>query len=122
MAHPKIEGERLHIDLQKLRDKGEATPLDAVEAFEALLNGPRRTSGYSSNEAQLLEYAMPVIKDWKKTFHEDNVISGFQDLRQMVSQWGEMSQEAKDLIMSVIKDELARFSELRERRQAGIAA
>lgn len=121
MAHTKIEGEKLNIALQRLREKGDAPALEALAEFEALLSRSESTSQYSSIEARLLDYIMPLVKDGS-IFQENNTIRLLEYLRdEIIPQWTE-SPEMTRLARRVIDDEITRYSELRERRQAGIAA
>jgi hypothetical protein len=121
MAQTKVEGERLDIILQKARDRGDAPALEALEEFEALLSRPGGTSQYSSIEGRLIDYIMPLIKDGS-IFQENNTIRLLEYLRdEIIPQWTE-SPEMTRLATRVINDEITRYSELRERRQAGIAA
>jgi hypothetical protein len=122
MAHSKIEGEKLHIALQRLREKGDAPGLDALTEFEALLSqSSEGTSNHSSIEARLVDYIMPLVKDGS-IFQENNTIRLLEYLRdEIIPQWTE-SPEMTRLATRVINDEITRYSELRERRQAGIAA
>jgi hypothetical protein len=121
MAYPKIQGDRLDVALQKLREKGEASPLDSVEAFEALLNAPGRTAPKGSIEAQLLDFRMPIVKD-PDMFLVNNVIRGLETLLgDILPTWSD-SPEMMRLATRVIEDELKRYQDLRERLQSGIAA
>ena len=120
MAYSKVEGERLDVVLQKLREKGEALSLDATEEFEALLNNAGRAAANSSIEAQLINYVMPLIKDGS-IFQENQTIRLLEHLRNdVLPQWTE-SPEMTRLATRVIDDEISRYNDLRERRQAGIA-
>lgn len=121
MSSTKIEGERLDIVLQKLREKGESTPLDGAQEFEALLNRPGGTAAHGSIEAQLVDYIMPLISDGS-IFQEHRTIRLLEHLRDdIIPGWNE-SPEMTDLATRVINDEINRYSDLRERRQSGIAA
>jgi hypothetical protein len=122
MAYPRIEGERLDVVLQKLRNKGEATPLDGAEEFEALLKrAGGRTASHGAIESQLIDYLMPIIQDGS-IFHESRTISLLEFLRDnLIPQWGGTA-EMTDLAIRVIDDEIGRYRNLRERRQDGIAA
>ncbi len=121
MAYPKIEGERLDVVLQKLRDKGETLPLEGAEEFEALLNRSGRSTPYGSIEAQLIDYIMPLIKD-SSIFQENHTIGLLEHLRNnILPQWTENPEMTK-LAARVIDDEISRYRDLRERRQGGIAA
>jgi hypothetical protein len=121
MAQTKIEGDKLDLVLQRLREKGDAPALEALEEFEALLSRSGSASRYSSIEAQLIDYIMPLVKDGS-IFQENNTIRLLEYLRdEIIPQWTE-SPEMTRLATRVIDDEITRYSELRERRQAGIAA
>jgi hypothetical protein len=117
----KVEGERLDIVLQKLRDRGDASSPERLEEFEALLSVADRASPFGSIEAQLIDYIMPLIKDGN-IFQENYTIRLLEHLRDVIfPQWTE-SPEMTKLATRVIDDEITRYTELRERRQAGIAA
>jgi hypothetical protein len=143
MASNRIEGERLDVVLQKLREKGESTPLEGAEEFEALLNRPNAPHG--SIDAQLIDYIMPRVSDGT-IFQEHRAIQLLQTLREIVIGWnegrqqdqqqpedeegedGEQSGGEKDgragigEILRVIDDEITRYQDVLARRNAGIAA
>jgi hypothetical protein len=141
MASNRIEGERLDIVLQKLREKGESTPLDGVEEFEALLNRPGPAHG--SIDAHLLDYVMPRVTDGS-IFQENRAILLLKMLREIIVGWREgrdgreqeqEENEGEDAggkdrdnrerigeILRVIDDEISRYEDVLARRNAGIAA
>jgi hypothetical protein len=141
MASNRIEGERLDIVLQKLREKGESTPLDGVEEFEALLSRPGPAHG--SIDAHLLDYVMPRVTDGS-IFQENRAILLLKMLREIIVGWREgrdgreqeqEENEGEDAggkdrdnrerigeILRVIDDEISRYEDVLARRNAGIAA
>lgn len=141
MASNRIEGERLDIVLQRLREKGESAPIDGAEEFEALLNRPAALHG--SIDAQLIDYIMPRVSDGT-IFQENRAIQLLQLLREIVVDWNEGRQQdhrqpddeegdeqadrEKDgrsgigEILRVIDDEISRYQDVLARRNAGIAA
>ena len=121
MAYPKIEGERLDVALQRLREKGDNSAIPATDVFKALLSQPAdKPTAEGSTAALLVDYTMPIIKD-TGILHEDRAIMLFKQLRQMVQEWKE-SPDTIQRVLQAIDDELARYSDLRERRGEGIAA
>jgi hypothetical protein len=127
MAYPKIEGERLDIVLQRLRDKGDTSVLPASDEFEALLNQPTEgATAEGSMESQLIDFIMPIIKD-AGILQENRTIALLEHLRDQVlphlfPQLMDASQPHLSSVLEVVNEEIARYVDLRERRQAGIAA
>lgn len=122
MANPKIEGERLDIVLQKLRDRGEAAALENVKEFESLLKpSVARAAPPSKIEAQLLDFLMPIITD-SSIFQEGRTIGLLEHLRDnLLPQWNG-APEMTELASRMIDDEIDRYRFLRERRQECVAA
>ncbi|MGF1619754.1 MAG: hypothetical protein ACFCUR_03995 [Rhodomicrobiaceae bacterium] len=118
MASTKVEGEALHIVLQRLREKGEATALDGAEEFEALLNGPRPAQG--SIEAELMDYLMPRVTD-SSVFQESRAIQLLKGLREIILAWRESPEKINEILRAV-DDEINRYQDLLEKRNSGIAA
>jgi hypothetical protein len=122
MSYNKIEGERLNVALQKVRAKRDSSSIPATEEFEALLS--RQPEG--AMEALLIDFVMPMIKD-ASILQESRIIMLLEHLRDqmlpklMLSQLKE-SGEITQLVTGAIDDEIARFSDLRERRHGGIPA
>lgn len=126
MAYPKIEGERLDIMLQRLREKGESAAIPATDEFRALLDGPgdKPVGGRESLHTLLIDFIMPIIKD-AGIFHENRTIMLLEYLRDVMLPKLLQDHESRDtiqLLTRAVNDEIARYSDLRERRQAGIAA
>ena len=122
MAYPKIEGERLDLVLQRLREKGDGSSIPATDEFEALLSRPAdKATAEGSMESLLIDFIMPIIKD-AGIFQENRTIMLLEHLRdKMVPQWKE-SSETTQRVLQAIDDEIARYSDLRERRHGGIPA
>lgn len=122
MANTKIEGERLDVIIQKMRDRGEAAPIAGAQEFEEFLKpGVDRTAPQSRIEAQLVDYLMPIIKDGS-IFQEGRTISLLEHLRDyLLPQWNG-TPEMAELASRVIEDEIYRYRALRERRQECVAA
>ena len=122
MAYPKIEGERLDLVLQRLREKGDGSSIPATDEFEALLSRPAdKPMAEGSMESLLIDFIMPIIKD-AGIFQENRTIMLLEHLRdKMVPQWKE-SSETTQRVLQAIDDEIARYSDLRERRHGGIPA
>lgn len=127
MAYPKIEGERLDVALQRLRDKGDTSVLPATHEFTAMLNKPADgTTADGSHESLLVDFVMPIIKD-AGILQENRTIMLLEHLRDHVlpglfPELGDASQPHLSSVMQVVNEEIARYVDLRERRQAGIAA
>lgn len=127
MALPKIEGERLDIALQRLRDKGDTSVLPATHEFEAMLNRPADgTTADGSMDSLLVDFVMPIIKD-VGILQENRTIMLLEHLRDQVlpnlfPQLNDSSQPHLSSVLQVVNEEIGRYVDLRERRQAGIAA
>ena len=122
MAYPKIEGERLDLVLQRLREKGDGSSIPATDEFEALLSRPAdKATAEGSMESLLIDFIMPIIKD-AGIFQENRTIMLLEQLRDKVLPQLNESTEMTQLATRVIDDEIVRYTDLRERRQAGIAA
>ena len=122
MAYPKIEGERLALARQSVRSKGDGAPIPSTDEFEALLNRPAgKSAAGASIESMLVDFIMPNIKD-AGIFQENRIIMLLQHFRDEVLPQLNESSEMTQLATRVIEDEIARFTDLRERRQTGIAA
>ena len=122
MAYTKIEGERLDLVLQRLREKGDGSAIPATDEFEALVSRPAdKATAEGSMEALLIDFVMPIIKD-AGIFQENRTIMLLEHLRdKMVPQWKE-SGETTQRVLQALNDEIARYSDLRERRHGGIPA
>lgn len=122
MAYPKIEGERPDLVTQRVRDKGDGLSVPGTDAFKALLS--RSADGATADasmETMLVEFITPIIKD-PGIFQENRIITLLEHLRDQVLPLFKENTELTQLATRVINDEVARFIDLRERRQAGIAA
>ena len=119
MAYPKIEGERLDIVLQKMREKGESTPLEGAEHFQSHIDNAGGTANYASIETQLVDYRMPMVKP--DIFKPHNMLGGLVFVRDvLIPSWPD-SQEIKDLLVNTINDVLVLHQDVMERRNSGIA-
>ena len=127
MAYTKIEGERLDLALQRLREKGDASVLPATDEFEAMLNRPAdQATADGSMESMLIDFIMPIIKD-VGILQENRTIMLLEHLRDQVlprlfPQLKDSSQPHLASVLEVVNEEIGRYTDLRERRQAGIAA
>lgn len=122
MAYPKIEGERLDHVLQRLREKGDSSAIPATDEFEALLSrAPDQATADGALQTLLIDFIMPTIKD-PGILQENRTIMLLEHLRDQVLPKLNESSETMQMATRVIDDEIGRYADLRERRQAGIAA
>lgn len=120
----RIEGQRLDVVLQRLR---ETDAPNAVTELEQLLPPTRkketgaRPAANRSAEAQLVDYIMPLISD-PSIFQDHNSIMLLEHLRDEVLPGLHDDPELTELAIRVIDDEVARHQLVRERRMSGIAS
>jgi len=122
MAYPKIEGERPDLATHRVSDKGDNVSVPGTEEFKALLS--RSADGATADgsmHTMLVEFITPIIKD-PGIFQENRIITMLEHLRDQILPMFKENPELTQLATRVINDEVARFTDLRERRQAGIAA
>jgi hypothetical protein len=118
----KIEGGRLDVVLQRLRDKPDSAPIADTEEFQALLLSSRDLpSPQDSMETALIDFIMPIIKE-PGIFQEHNAIMLLEYLRDDVLPRLNETPELTRLATLVIDDEIARHTDMRDRRLAGVAA
>lgn len=125
MATSRIQGERLDVVLQRLRDSEEPGSITASEEFQAFLKGLRDVGDAAetppTSESLLIDFIMPLISD-ARIFEESHTIALLRYLRDELLPFFSDSDELSDLARMVINDEIERYSFVLERRQSGIAA
>jgi hypothetical protein len=124
----KIEGERLDVVLERLRQSGEAGQAGetaATDEFAAILGtagiDERRTRDHSSLETDIVDFTIPRITE-PGIFNPSKSIALLEHfLRDLLPNLDE-SEELRVLAARVIGDEISRQRDVLERLQAGIAA
>lgn len=117
MAYPKIESERRGVVLQRPREKSEGSAIPSAQDFEALL----KPLADGSIEALLINFILPPVKD-PSIFQESRIIVVLKELRELLPQLFPQTQESSEGAIMAIDDEIARYSDLLERRHGGIQA
>jgi hypothetical protein len=121
----RVEGERLDLVLQRLRQAGETDRPGEVASkeFTDILTGvdERRSSGHDSLEAEIIDFIIPRIGE-PSIFHSSRAITLLEyflkDLLPLIDEGEEFSEQ----VFRVIKDEIDRQRDVLDRLQAGIAA
>ncbi len=118
----RIEGERLDVILHRLRDNSGANKVEGTESFEDLIAQTIDTSApENSLDEMLIDFIMPLISD-VGIFQESRTISLLQNLRDDLLPAIGGGAELTDLVTKIIDEEIDRYTELRDRRQAESAA
>lgn len=122
-----IDGERLDVVLQRLRDRDEPSKVVSEQlrpAFDKDAAGRRgadqETAG-SAAETLLVDFIMPLISA-PGIFEDLEAIRLLEYLRDDVLPDISENEEVAHLARKVIEDEIARRSFVRERRHAGVTA
>jgi hypothetical protein len=125
-----IDGERLNVVLQRLRDRDEPSRVVSEElrpTFDKDAAGRRgadqdlgRGAGALA-EASLIDFIMPLIWD-PGIFDDLETIRLLEYLRDDLLPDISENEEVAHLATKVIDDEIARHNFVRERRHAGITA
>lgn len=121
MAYTKIDSGLSEAALQKLREKSESNPLEALKDFAATLDRLGDNANFNSIEAQLIDYTSPPITN-RDVFKETPAISLLEYLRDHIIPTWPDKQEIKNLLIGAINDVLNHYYDLMDRRNAGIAA
>jgi len=120
----KVEGERLDVVLERLRQSGEAGPPLSPDDFKAVL-GAARTDGRpaqgGSLETDIVDFTIPRITE-PSIFHASRSISLLEHFLDDLLPTLDESEELRVLAAKVIGDEISRQRDVLERLQAGIAA
>jgi hypothetical protein len=119
-----VEGERLDVVLERLRQPGEVDQTALPEAFSAILGAAgaddRATHGRSL-ETDLIDFTIPRISE-PGIFHASRSISLLEHFLNDLLPTLDESEELRTLAAKVIGDEISRQRDILERLQAGIAA
>jgi DNA polymerase II small subunit/DNA polymerase delta subunit B len=118
----RIDGQRLDVVLQKLRDRDAATEVLHRDEFRTFFNKDKRDHPIAdrSPEALLVDFIMPMISD-AGIFQDNQVITLLEYLRDDVLHLISENPEVSELATKVIDDEIARHQFVSDRRQSGIA-
>lgn len=118
----KIDSSWSESAVQKLREKSDSNPLEALKDFTStLVDRLGDTANHGSIEAQLIDYAAPLIKN-TDVFKEAPAINLLEYLRDHIIPTWPDKQEIKNLLIGTINDVLNHYYDLMDRRNAGIAA
>ncbi len=123
MAIRRVEGQRLDVILQRLRESDVPASIPGVEDFPVIAKKEttEREAQQSSTESLLIDFIMPIISD-PGIFQDNRAILLLEYLRDDVLPHLDESEELTSLATQVIDDEIARHDLVREKRQSGIAA
>lgn len=121
MSVRRVEGQRLDIVLQKLRESDKsASVLDLQEIPEFVKDSTNRAVHESSLETLLIDFIMPIVSD-AGIFQDSQAIMLLEYLRDDLLPYMDDNEDLTSLATQIIDDEIARHDLIRERRQAGIA-
>jgi hypothetical protein len=118
----RVDGQRLDVVLQKLRDRELAPEVFNREEFRTFFNKDKsdRPVSDQSPEAMLIDFIMPLISD-AGIFQDNQAITLLEYLRDDVLHLISENPEVSELATKVIEDEIARHRFVHERRHSGIA-
>ena len=120
----KVEGERLDVLLERMRQSGEVSPTLSPEEF-AIAIGSARADGrfpkQGSLEADIVDFTIPRISE-PNIFHASRSISLLEHFLENLLPNLDDSEELRILAAKVIGDEISRQRDVLERLQAGLAA
>jgi hypothetical protein len=120
----KVEGERLDVVLERLRQSGEAQATPTPEEFQSHLSTERlgdRKPKSDSLRAEILDLTMPRISE-PGIFQPARALSLLDHLRGELETLFRDDKEAGPLALRLIDDERARLQDLLDRINGGIAA
>lgn len=119
----RIEGQRLDIVLQRLRETEVPSTITRLEQSEALKKSAKvkRVRDRHSAETLLADYVMPLISN-PAIFQDHNLIMILEHLRDVVLPELVDNVELTDIAVKVINDEVARHKFVQERRLEEIAS
>lgn len=119
----RIEGQRLDIVLQRLRETEVPSTITRLEQSEALKKSAKvkRVRDRHSAETLLTDYVMPLISN-PAIFQDHNLIMILEHLRDVVLPELVDNVELTDIAVKVINDEVARHKFVQERRLEEIAS
>ena len=123
----RVDGERLNVVLQRLRDREEPSRVVSEElrpTFEKDAASSRsKADGQTDRSAEslLIDFIEPVISD-PGIFEDLEAIRLLEYLRDELLPYISENEEVTRLAVKVINDLMARISFVRERRHAGFAA
>lgn len=120
----KVEGERLDVILERMRESGEITGTPAPDEFSSILGSARATGQFpqrGSLEADIVDFTIPRISE-PAIFHASRSISLLEHFLQNLLPNLDESEELRVLAAKIIGDEISRQRDVLERMQAGLAA
>lgn len=121
MKSSRIEGQRLDVVLQRLRENNEPSTIADIADFEPLIKErTHRPVTEGSAESLITDFIMPIITS-PEIFQDNNAIMLLEYLRDDVLPFLSENEELTSLALKVIDDEIARHDFVRERRHIGIA-
>ncbi|WP_125461599.1 MULTISPECIES: hypothetical protein [Rhodomicrobium] len=121
MKTTRIEGQRLDIVLQRIREREAPSAVLDIESTEEFgREGVFDRLPMTSVEASLIDFIMPLISN-PSIFYESNMILLLEYLRDDVLPSLDGNDELKELATKVVDEELDRHEFVREHRLASIA-
>ena len=124
MSVRRVEGQRLDIVLQKLRESDKPAAIlelqEVQESPKLAKDASGRLEQESSLETVLIDFIMPIVSD-AGIFQDDRAIMLLSYLRDELLPNMDDSEELHSLATLIIDDEIARHHFVNERRQASIA-
>lgn len=121
----KVEGERLDVILDRMRQSGEVTGTPSPDEFASVLGSARANGQFpqqgGSLEADIVDFTIPRISE-PSIFHASRSISLLEHFLHNLLPTLDESEELRVLAAKVISDEISRQRDVLERLQAGLAA
>ncbi len=121
MSIRRVEGQRLDVVLQKLRENDKPPAILDIQEIPEFRGTSDRLKQETPLESLLIDFIMPIVSD-AGIFQDSQAIMLLEYLRDDLLPNLDESEELTSLATQIIDDEIARHDLIRERRQSGIAS